>query len=104
MDIVKPSDEEHRYIYTVIKEIMKRYELPDVFRAELYRELGMFEEALEILKTCSPSEDYMIAVIEKIKLYAENKSTIHFYVSTSIKKLSPTHRHHNPAVYDPKLP
>ena len=78
MDIVKPSDEEHRYIYTVIKEIMKRYELPDVFRAELYRELGMFEEALEILKTCSPSEDYMIAVIEKIKLYAENKSTIAF--------------------------
>lgn len=78
MDIVEPSDEERCYFETVVKEIMESYELPDVFRAELYRERGMFEEALEILKTCSPSEDYMIAIVEKMKLYAENKSRMAF--------------------------
>lgn len=78
MDIVEPSDEERSYIETVIKELMEGYELTDMFIAELYRERGMFEEALAILETCSYTEDYMIEIIEKMKVYAKNKSRIAF--------------------------
>jgi hypothetical protein len=78
MDIVEPSDEERGYIDAVIKEIMEGYELRDLFIAELYREREMFEEALEILETCSYTEDYLIEIIEKMKVYAKNKSRIAF--------------------------
>ena len=78
MDIVEPSDEERSYIEAVIKELMEGYELRDLFIAELYRERGMFEEALEILETCSYTEDYLIEIIEKTKVYAKNKSRIAF--------------------------
>jgi hypothetical protein len=78
MDIVESSDEERSYIEAVIKELMEGYELRDLFIAELYRERGMFEEALEILETCSYTEDYLIEIIEKMKVYAKNKSRIAF--------------------------
>lgn len=78
MDIVEPSDEERGYIDAVIKELMEGYELRDLFIAELYRERGMFEEALEILETCNYTEDYLIEIIEKMKVYAKNKSRIAF--------------------------
>lgn len=78
MDIVEPSDEERSYIDAVIKELMEGYELPDVFMAELYREREMFEEALAILETCNYTEDYMIEIVEKMKVYAKNKSRIAF--------------------------
>lgn len=78
MDIVESSDEERSYIEAVIKELMEGYELRDLFIAELYRERGMFEEALDILETCSYTEDYLIEIIEKMKVYAKNKSRIAF--------------------------
>ena len=78
MDIVEPSDEERSYIEAVIKELMEGYELTDMFIAELYRERGMFEEALAILETCNYTEDYMIEIVEKMKVYAKNKSRIAF--------------------------
>lgn len=78
MDIVESSDEERSYIDAVIKEMMEVEELPDVFMAELYRERGMFEEALAILETCNYTEDYMIEIVEKMKVYAKNKSRIAF--------------------------
>ena len=72
--------EESDYISDVFGELLSSDDFNDIVYAELYREEGYFDDALNLLESCHPQEEYLAKIVEKIKQYAEEKKTIAFEI------------------------
>ena len=80
VEITDAPREESDYISDVFGELLSSDDFNDIMYAELYREDGYFDDALYLLESCHPQEEYLAKIVEKIKQYAEEKKTIAFEI------------------------
>ena len=70
------SVEDRSKVGPIIKELITTI-TDSLFKAELYRELGMYANCLEVLNDYVPEDDYRKRIAESIAGYAkENKCTV----------------------------
>ncbi|MDE6019360.1 MAG: hypothetical protein K2G85_11190 [Muribaculaceae bacterium] len=75
----KPSEQEMLVFESTVKELLDGIDTSadyDLFHAELLRETGRFEEAMEILKQHSSSDD--VWVVEAMLRHIDDKDTLPF--------------------------
>lgn len=73
-------EEEKKYIYAVLEELIATDDVDDIVKAEYYREMGRFKDALELLETCHPSRKVLVDIVERMKSYAQNNDPIAFRI------------------------
>lgn len=74
----REDSEDYQYFVENCREMIKMSHTSSTFRAELYREIGEFEECLTYLDSLDPGSDVENEIREKIRQRAVNKDKIVF--------------------------
>lgn len=80
MDLSVASKEEQNYINRVLDDLRVMSQADDVIKAEFLRERGRFEDALALLDKCHPEEDFLVDIVERMKIYAKENNPIAFII------------------------
>jgi len=73
--------EEHTYIVSLVDQLLSMDSVDDLLRAELLRETGRFEEAIEILETYPSDNEFLIGLKRRFRESAEVRDTMPFIIS-----------------------
>lgn len=63
----KPGEEDVAHINMVVDELVKYNDLQCVFKAELLREVGRYDEAVQMLDNETDSDEFLQSIIAKIR-------------------------------------
>lgn len=74
------SEEEHNYIISIVKQLLELDNINDLLRAELLREIGQFDEAIEILEAYPIDNEFLRALKKKYRESAKTHNTRPFII------------------------